>query len=150
MSNPFAALFEDVDQTSDPMLAEMQLSDVMFAPLETPELDAREELAPPQPAPMPAPAVAPAPSGPVRETIAPIQTSRSRRAAMRENALKSAGGRTIQQALVVMFEKRGEPNLDELNDLLASGWRVAQTETFTPVDGGGRSGMLVIVEQAAP
>ena len=144
MSNPFAALFEDVDQTSDPMLAEMQLSDVMFAPLETPELDAREESPPPEPAP------APAATGPVRETIAPIQTSRSKRAAMRENALKSAGGRTIQQALVVMFEKRGEPNLDELNDLLASGWAVTKTEPFNPMDGGGRSAMLVIVEQAAP
>ena len=147
MSNPFAALFEDVDQTSDPMLAEMQLSDVMFAPLETPELDARQEVELP---PEPAAASAPAPSGPVRETIAPIQTSRAKRAAMRENAVKSANGRTIQQAMIVMFEKRGEPNLDELNDLLASGWRVAQTQTFTPMDGGGRSGMLVIVEQAAP
>ena len=40
-SNPFAALFEDVDQASDPMLAEAQLSDVMFAPLPPPETASR-------------------------------------------------------------------------------------------------------------
>ncbi|MEM6328296.1 MAG: hypothetical protein AAF791_14370 [Bacteroidota bacterium] len=140
MSNPFAALFEDVDQASDPMLAEAQLSDVMFAPL--PPIDGEAPSAAPQvPATVPASAAPVPSSGPVRETIAPIKRSRS---------VAMSGGKAIQQALIITLEKRSEPNLDELNDLLASGWRVARAEAFHPMDSGGRTSMLVVVEQEAP
>lgn len=141
-SNPFAALFEDVDQASDPMLAEAQLSDVMFAPLSPPEPASRAP-ATKETVPVPeARASKPAAAGPVRETIAPIRSTR------RPSAPE--GAPSIQQALVVTLEKRGEPDLDELNDLLASGWRVTRTEAFHPADGGGRTSMLVVVEQEAP
>ena len=49
-----------------------------------------------------------------------------------------------------LHTRHGEPDLDELNDLLASGWRVTRTEAFHPADGGGRTSMLVVVEQEAP
>ena len=141
-SNPFAALFEDVDQSSDPMLAEAQLSDVMFAPLSPPTVEDAVPGAKPAPSSAPAPAASrPPASGPVRETIAPIKRTRS---------IAMAGGKAIQQALVVMIEKRGEPDLNELNDLLASGWRVVRTESFPSMDNGGKTAMLVVVEQEAP
>ena len=143
-SNPFAALFEEVDQASDPMLAEAQLSDVMFAPLPPPETASRAP-APKESVPVPeAGASKPAAAAPVRETIAPIRSAR------RSSPITAEGTPSIQQALVVTLEKRGEPDLDELNDLLASGWRVTRTEAFHPADGGGRTSMLVVVEQEAP
>lgn len=146
-SNPFAALFEDVDQASDPMLAEAQLSDVMFAPLSPPQ--AEDALPGARPAASsPAPAASPTngahASGPVRETIAPIKRTRS---------VAMAGGKAIQQALIVRTQKDGTPDtneLMELNDLLASGWRVITASAFQPPDGAGHSAMLVVVEQEAP
>mgnify|MGYP007122512252 CR=1 FL=1 len=89
-SNPFAALFEDVDQASDPMLAEAQLSDVMFAPLAPPE---PEPSTPSVPVPARA-AVPPQNGGPVRETIAPIRTKRPA-------PTVPAGAKAIQAALIV-------------------------------------------------
>ena len=141
-SNPFAALFEDVDQASDPMLAEAQLSDVMFAPLSPPD--------PTTPTPAAAPPVPPQQQGPVRETIAPIRRTKQTESIPAGSAPVPAGAKTVQAALVVMIEKRGEPDLNELNDLLASGWRVVRTESFPSMDNGGKTAMLIVVEQGAP
>ncbi|MEM1054874.1 MAG: hypothetical protein AAGI52_05065 [Bacteroidota bacterium] len=144
-SNPFAALFEDVDQASDPMLAEAQLSDVMFAPLSPPDPEVMQS--PPANGASPVP---PQQQGPVRETIAPIRRTKQTTAMPAGTAPVPAGAKTVQAALVVMIEKRGEPDLNELNDLLASGWRVVRTESFPSMDNGGKTAMLIVVEQLAP
>ena len=128
MNNPFAALFEDVDQASDPMLAEGDLTDVMFAPL--------------------APPLAPPSSG------APASSGRVQPSALHE-MLSPAPGRgtprrkAIQQALVITWVEGDVPDLMELNDLLASGWRVATTAGFPTAD-GSKGSLLVVVEQESP
>lgn len=131
MSNPFAALFEDVDTSTDPMLAEMDLSDGPFAPL-----------APPAP-----PARGPAAKPSAKAAEPPKSTSQSAVHEMLSPPVRGGGKKanTIQQALVVTWEKGEVPNLMELNDLLASGWRVATTAGFPTAD-GSRGSLLVVVE----
>ena len=140
MSNPFAALFEDIDRSSDPMLAEADLAvaDEMFAPLAGPATSPPPRKSPAgasAPSRSPAPARRPAPekkAGPVHEMLLPPVPSRRK---------------AIQQALVVTLGN--EDQLMELNDLLASGWRVANTAGFPTAEGGAGS-LLVVVEQESP
>ena len=127
MNNPFAALFEDVDQASDPMLAEGDLTDVMFAPL--------------------APPAAP-PSG-SSGSAAPRANALHEMLSPPPRASEPAPRRAIQQALVITWDKGKVPDLLELNDLLASGWRVATTAGFPTAD-GSRGSLLVVVEQESP
>lgn len=141
MSNPFAALFEDIDRSSDPMLAEadVAVADEMFAPLTGPATAPpprkSQQSSASAPSRSPAPARPPAPekkAGPVHEMLLPPVPSRRK---------------AIQQALVVTLGN--EDQLMELNDLLASGWRVANTAGFPTAEGGAGS-LLVVVEQESP
>jgi hypothetical protein len=141
MSNPFAALFEDIDRSSDPMLAEADftVADEMFAPLAGPA-----PVPPPKksvPSAPPAPSRAPASSrlsrpekkgSPVHEMLSPPPSPRRK---------------SLQQALVVTLGN--EDQLMELNDLLASGWRVTNTAGFPTAEGGPGS-LLVVAEQDSP
>ena len=149
MSNPVAALFEDVEATSDPMLAEVDLSDSPFAPLAPPapsarsvQPSARQPSAPQPSAPIgrngaSSPPPQNAPMSAVHEMLSPPP------------GLGSGRRKSIQQALVVTWDQDTLPDLLELNDLLASGWRVATTAPFPTVD-GTRGSLLVVVEQEMP
>ncbi len=152
MSNPFAALFEDVDRMSDPILADTDLSDPMFAPMEA------HASAPPSSPPLRASgAAAPAPSLPSLPSPSPnAPPLNSSNGAVHEMLLppmprssKSGRAKAIQQALVVTWDTGDVPDLMELNDLLASGWRVATTAGF-PTAEGARGSLLVVVEQEMP
>ncbi|OZC02624.1 hypothetical protein [Rubricoccus marinus] len=153
MSNPFAALFEDVDRMSDPILADTDLSDPMFAPMESialappparsapPPAAASAHAPPSQSAPQQSAPPQPEPRSAVHEMLLPPMPSASKPAAGRRKA--------IQQALVITWDKGNVPDLMELNDLLASGWRVATTAGF-PTAEGARGSLLVVVEQEMP
>ena len=129
MSNPFAALFEDIDRSADPILAEgdFELTDEMFAPMSAPA-PPRKPAASRGAASKKAQPESPA----LQEVFAPSPPTRAK---------------VMQQALIVTLGV--EEQIMELNDLLASGWSVVKTEAFQ-ASGGEPGSLMVVVEQEVP